>query len=78
MLNFARNLHLETRILEGADTAAALVDFARVNKITQIFLARPRYSGLRWFLGRHLIHRIVRLAVDMQVTIVAERGLPPP
>jgi len=78
MLNFARNLHLETRILEGADTAAALVDFARVHKITQIFLARPRYSGLRWFLGRHLIHRIVRLAVDMQVTIVAERGLPPP
>src|SRR5262249_43928252 len=30
-LNFARNLHLETRILEGSDVAAALVEFARRN-----------------------------------------------
>ena len=73
MLNFARNLHIETRILERADTAATLVDFARVHKITQIFVARPLYTGLRWFLGKHLIHRIVRLARDMEVTVVAER-----
>ncbi len=72
-LNFARNLHIETRILEGADTAAALVEFARVHKITQIFVERPRYTGFRWFLGKHLIHRIVRLARDMEVTVVAER-----
>src|SRR5262249_52736991 len=41
-LNFARNLHIETRILEGHDSAPVLVDFARRNKITQIFLSRPR------------------------------------
>ena len=40
-LNFARNLHLETRILEGDGAAQALVDFARRNQITQIFLMRP-------------------------------------
>ncbi len=74
MLNFARNLHIETRILEGAQTAATLVDFARVHKITQIFVARPRYSGFRWLLGTNLIHRIVRLARDMEVIIVADRG----
>jgi two-component system sensor histidine kinase KdpD len=73
MLNFARNLHIETRIVEGADIAAALVDFARVHGITQIFVERPRYRGLRWFLGKHLIHRIVRLARDMEVIVVAER-----
>jgi two-component system sensor histidine kinase KdpD len=72
-LNFARNLHIETRILEGEDTAAKLVDFARRNQITQIFLARPPDRG--WFpLGsRNLVQRIVALAQDMQVVIVSER-----
>jgi two-component system sensor histidine kinase KdpD len=70
-LNFARNLHIETRVLEGEDTASALVDFARRNQITQIFLARP--PDRRWMpLGsRSLVHRIVALAKDMQVVIVS-------
>jgi len=33
-LNFARNLHIETRILEGEDMASAVVDFGRRNQIT--------------------------------------------
>ena len=41
-LDFARNLHIDTRVLEGEDVASALVDFARANKVTQIFIARPR------------------------------------
>src|SRR5262249_2348995 len=40
-LNFARSLHIETRILEGEDVASVLVDFAHRNQITQIFLTRP-------------------------------------
>jgi two-component system sensor histidine kinase KdpD len=70
-LNFARNLHVETRILEGEDVAPALVDFARRNQITQIFLARPRQR--RWLPARDLVERIVGLAKDMQVVIVSER-----
>jgi two-component system, OmpR family, sensor histidine kinase KdpD len=71
-LNFARNLHIETRVLEGEDVAATLVDFARVHQITHIFVARPQnVPKLR--LGRSMIQRIVRLAEDMQVTVVAER-----
>src|ERR1700674_3881547 len=41
-LNFARNLHIETRVLEGDDVALTLVDFGRRNQVTQIFLTRPR------------------------------------
>src|SRR5579862_3757528 len=41
-LNFARNLHIETRILEGDDVALSLIDFARRNQVTQIFITRPR------------------------------------
>ena len=72
-LNFARNMRIETRVLEGEDIAKALVDFARRNQITQIFLARvqgrsylPQWSG-------GLLHKIVRSARDMQVVIVSER-----
>lgn len=73
-LNFARNLHIETRILEGSDVAAALIDFARRNQITQIFLARPKEH--RWSLppfSRDLVQKIVNTAKDMQVVVVAER-----
>jgi two-component system sensor histidine kinase KdpD len=72
-LNFARHLHIETRILEGDEVATALVDFARRNQITQIFLARPRERDWRSLFGRDLIQRIVGLARDMQVVIVSER-----
>jgi two-component system sensor histidine kinase KdpD len=72
-LNFARNLHIETRVLEGEDTAGTLVDFARRNQITQIFLARP--SERQWLpqLSRNLVQRVVALGKDMQIVIVSER-----
>jgi len=72
-LNFARNLHIETRILEGKDVAQTLVDFARVNRVTQIFLARPRKLPRLALLRPSLVQQVVHLARDMQVTIVAER-----
>lgn len=72
-LNFARNLHIETRILEGEDTAVTLVEFARARRVTQIFLARP--PGRRWFswIRRNLVQNIVAFAKDMQIVIVSER-----
>jgi hypothetical protein len=42
--------------------------------VTQLFLSRP--SEARWptFGGRNLVQQVVRLARDMQVTIVADRS----
>jgi two-component system, OmpR family, sensor histidine kinase KdpD len=74
----ARVLHIETRELEGDDHAQALVEFARAHKVTHIFVGRPRYDGVHWFTGRNLIHRIVRLAKEMEVIVVAERRAPAP
>lgn len=71
-LEFARNLHIETRIVHGDDAAKALVDFARLHQITHIFLARPK-DRPKLKLGRDLIQEVVRQAGDMQVTVVAER-----
>jgi len=72
-LNFARNLHVETRILQGDDVAKTLVDFARMNQVTHIFLSRPQKNSSLVRFGRNLVNEVVRRARDMQVTIVAER-----
>jgi len=72
-LDFARRLHIETHVLQGQDDAATLVDFARRNGVTQIFLAKPRRRLLPLLQKRQTAMRAVALAKDMQVIIVAER-----
>lgn len=71
-LNFARNLHIETRVLEGDDPAIALVDFAHRNGIAQIFVAKPRERVWIPLISRDAVSRIVSLAKDMQVVIVSQ------
>lgn len=75
-LNFARNLHIETRILEGEDVARTLVDFGHRNQVTQIYMARPR--GRLWLAGlsRHPVRRIIGMAQDMHIVIVSDREPP--
>jgi two-component system sensor histidine kinase KdpD len=72
-LNFARNLRIETRLLQGRDLAKTLVDFAHLHGITQILLLRPQRRDWSNVLGRNLVQQVVRMARDIQVTIVAER-----
>jgi two-component system sensor histidine kinase KdpD len=73
-LNFARGLQIETRILEGTDVAEAIVSFARLNAVTQIFVTREKPSALRSWFASAFVQRIVNLARDMQVTVVADRS----
>jgi two-component system sensor histidine kinase KdpD len=73
-LNFARGLQIETRILEGENIAEALVNFARLHRVTQIFVLRHANEGISRLFRRGLVQRIVSLAGDMQVTIVADRS----
>ncbi len=72
-LNFARNLRIETRLLQGKDTARTLVDFAHLHGITQVFVLRSQHSAWSKICGRDSTQQVVRLARDMQVTVVAER-----
>jgi len=72
-LNFARNLHIETRILEGDDVALTLVDFGRRNQVTQIFLTRPRRKAWLPALSLDPAQRVINLAKDMLVVIVSDR-----
>ncbi|MBV8830976.1 MAG: histidine kinase [Acidobacteriaceae bacterium] len=74
-LNFARNLHIETRVLIGHDHAQTLLDFARVHKARQIFLPRLVGKGVDRLLGKSLVNQVVSLADDMEVTIVTDRRI---
>jgi two-component system sensor histidine kinase KdpD len=72
-LNFARNLRIQTHIVEAADVPRAITDFARAQRITQIFMGRslppPWWQRFRYT----VVQQVVRQARDMQITIVAER-----
>jgi two-component system, OmpR family, sensor histidine kinase KdpD len=74
-LNFARGLQIETRILQGSDIAETIVNFARIHRVTQIFVAREKPSALRSWFASASVQRIVNLARDMQVTVVADRSI---
>ncbi|MEO8370219.1 MAG: histidine kinase [Candidatus Solibacter sp.] len=75
-LNFARNLRLETRILEGVDTASVVIDFARRNEVTQVFVTKPHSGPWGPAFSRDPIQQIIDRAKDMQIVIVAEREGP--
>ncbi len=72
-LAFARRLHIDTRRLRADDVARALVDFARGNGVTQILVSKPQGRSPWFFYRRETALRVVELAKDMQVTVVAER-----
>jgi two-component system sensor histidine kinase KdpD len=72
-LNFARNLHVDARILESPHTAEALVQFARSNNITQIYMIWPKRAAWLPPFFRNDLQKVVMLARDMQVTIVDDR-----
>jgi two-component system sensor histidine kinase KdpD len=72
-LNFARNLHIETRVLQGNHVAETIVDFARRQRVTQILLARINFRPWTRFLGGNVVSQVVRAAEDIRITIVADR-----
>jgi two-component system sensor histidine kinase KdpD len=64
--NFCRNLRIKPEIIENSDPAKAVADYAHEHGITQIFVTRNVPN----------VEKLVQLARDMQVTIVAERVRP--
>lgn len=62
-LNFCRNLKITPEVIEGSEPAKAITAYAREHGITQIFVTRDAPE----------VSKLVQLARDMQVTIVAER-----
>jgi two-component system sensor histidine kinase KdpD len=72
-LRFARSLRIETLVRGGKDVPQTVVDFARHNQVSQIFVARARRGLYERLFGRDNAEAIVRGAYDLQVTVVADR-----
>jgi two-component system sensor histidine kinase KdpD len=72
-MSFARNLRIETHIVEAQSIARTIADFARSHGVTQIFMGRP--GPRQWWqrFQENVVQQVVRQARDMQITIVAER-----
>jgi two-component system, OmpR family, sensor histidine kinase KdpD len=72
-MSFARNLRIETHVVTSENVPRAIADFARAQRITQIFMGRslPRPVWKRFH--ETVVQQVVRQARDMQITIVAER-----
>jgi two-component system sensor histidine kinase KdpD len=73
-MNFARNLRIDTHVVEGGDIASAIAGFARSQSITQIFMGRPGPRPLWKRVRESVVQQVVRQAKDKQITIVAQRG----
>ena len=73
-LRFAENLRIETEVVHGKDRAQTLVDYARKNGVTQLFLTRSARSNRRWFPGLDFTDQVLQQASEMEVTLVAERS----
>jgi two-component system sensor histidine kinase KdpD len=76
-LRFARSLQIETRILGGNNIAKTVVEFARHNQVTQIFVAHTQVGLLERLGRKNFTEEIVRFAQDLQVTVVADRNRRP-
>ena len=72
-MSFARNLRIDTHVIEGGDVPGAIANFARTHGVTQIFMGRS--APLPWWkrYRETIVQQLVRQARDMQITIVAER-----
>ncbi len=68
-LRFAENLHIETKIFYSRHRARGLVDYARENGCTQIFLNRDEKPHRRWFPGFEITDQVVERARDLEVTV---------
>lgn len=72
-LNFARNLHIETRVLEGSNVAEQIMDFAHQNQVTQILAARPKIRAWDHLRSNDPVFQIVQMATDIRIIVVADR-----
>jgi len=72
-MSFARNLRIETNVIQSADVAGTIAGFARSRGVTQIFMGRSQPPPWWNRFAETIVQQVVRQARDMQITIVAER-----
>jgi two-component system sensor histidine kinase KdpD len=73
-LGIARELDATIHVLEGHDPARALVDFARKNGVTQIFIGHSQRRSLWHRLHGNPVDRLIDLAAGIDVRVFPQRA----
>jgi two-component system sensor histidine kinase KdpD len=67
-LEYARKLGAEVRVLEGGDPIAAIMNFAREERITQVFIGHTQQKAWKFWVPSP-VDRLIREAEGMDVRI---------
>jgi two-component system sensor histidine kinase KdpD len=67
----ARDLGAEVVRLKATDVSAALLDFARSHRVSDIVIGRTRQPWWRRALGRSVLQRLMEEADDLDLHIVS-------
>jgi two-component system sensor histidine kinase KdpD len=67
-LDYARKLGAEVHVLEGGDPIAAIIDFAREQRITQVYIGHTQQPAWR-FWERNPVDRLIQAAEGMDVRL---------
>jgi two-component system sensor histidine kinase KdpD len=67
-LDYARKLGAEVHVLEGGDPITAIIDFAREQRITQVFIGHTQRPAWR-FWERNPVDRLIQAAEGMDVRL---------
>ena len=73
-LEIARDLNASIHVLEGHDPVKALIEFARQNGITQIFIGHSQRRGWWQQLRGNPVDRLIDLAEGMDVRVFPQRS----
>jgi two-component system sensor histidine kinase KdpD len=73
-LRFAEDLGAHPVRVQGNDVAEALLRVAHEQNVGDIVIGHSRHGRLHELLGRSVVHKVLRLARDVDVHVVAERG----
>jgi two-component system sensor histidine kinase KdpD len=75
-LGIARDVGATIHVLEGRDPVRALIDFARTEGITQIFIGHSQRRGWWHRLRGNPVERLIDLAEGMDVRVFPQRATP--
>jgi two-component system sensor histidine kinase KdpD len=73
-LGIARELGATIHVLDGHDPVRGLIEFARRNGITQIFIGHSQRRGWRHRLRGNPVDRLIHLAEGMDVRVFPQRA----
>jgi two-component system, OmpR family, sensor histidine kinase KdpD len=68
-LELARSIGAKVSVLDANDSVSAIVEFARAEGVTQLFVGHSAPGGWREILSRSSLDRLIRLATGMDVRI---------